>query len=168
MQQSKTLFEDQVQRRICVILEELLGIHVGPQQPLMEAGLDSLGAMELHERLCATFKCELPATIAFDFPSTMGFGKVHCQPIECARSYSLGTTIPRVRNKLLCNALSHLQLHSPCWLRQMSLLASAVSEDGHVSIGSSISLGQHKFPHFADWISRLKPKAPTIPPMSWA
>ena len=75
MQQSKTLFEDQVQRCICVILEELLGIHVGPQQPLMEAGLDSLGAMELHERLCATFKCELPATIAFDFPSTMDLAK---------------------------------------------------------------------------------------------
>ena len=75
MQQSKTLLRDEVQSRISVILEEMLGIHVEPQQPLMETGLDSLGVVDLHERLCASFKCELPATIAFDFPSTVALAE---------------------------------------------------------------------------------------------
>ncbi len=38
-------------------------------QPLMEAGLDSLGAVELHNALGTKFGLELPATITLDFPS---------------------------------------------------------------------------------------------------
>ena len=37
----------------------------------MEAGLDSLGATELHSKLCASFECELPATVALDFPNAI-------------------------------------------------------------------------------------------------
>ena len=35
----------------------------------MEAGMDSMSSMELRKRLSANFKLELPATVAFDFPS---------------------------------------------------------------------------------------------------
>lgn len=51
------------------IVAELLGAEVSPQQPLMEAGLDSLGAVELRDRVAAAFNTEIPATLTFDYPS---------------------------------------------------------------------------------------------------
>lgn len=38
-------------------------------QPLMEAGLDSIGAVELRNAVSIKFGIELPATATFDYPS---------------------------------------------------------------------------------------------------
>ena len=37
--------------------------------PLMEAGLDSIGAVELRNAVSAKYGVELPATVTFDYPS---------------------------------------------------------------------------------------------------
>ena len=50
--------------------QQVLGTAVDPAQPLMEAGLDSLGAVELRNSLTSRFNMELPATIMFDYPTT--------------------------------------------------------------------------------------------------
>lgn len=39
-------------------------------QPLSEAGVDSLGAVELRNKLEASLGVELPATVTFDYPTT--------------------------------------------------------------------------------------------------
>ena len=38
-------------------------------QPLMEAGLDSIASVELRNAVSAHFELELPATASFDYPT---------------------------------------------------------------------------------------------------
>ena len=59
-----------IQGQVSAAVERLLGAaEVPPDQPLMEAGLDSLGAVELRSSLESAFGLELPATVVFDHPS---------------------------------------------------------------------------------------------------
>ena len=56
---------------IAVLVERQLGREIGAEEPLMEAGLDSLGAVELRSALSSHFGgLELPATLIFDYPTT--------------------------------------------------------------------------------------------------
>ena len=50
--------------------QELLGSHTSSDAPLMEAGLDSLGAVEFRSRVSNKLDgVKLPETLIFDFPT---------------------------------------------------------------------------------------------------
>ena len=51
------------------VITELLGETISPDQPLMAAGLDSVGAVELKNAVSSAFGIELPSTVTFDYPS---------------------------------------------------------------------------------------------------
>lgn len=55
---------------IASVVQSILGSVPGLQQPLVEAGLDSLGAVELKNALSSRFSLpNLPASLVFDYTS---------------------------------------------------------------------------------------------------
>ena len=56
------------------VATSVLGTAPALEQPLMEAGLDSLGAVELRNGLATLFAVELPATVTFDHPTSAALG----------------------------------------------------------------------------------------------
>lgn len=59
-----------MQESIGAIVQSVLGTLPSVHQPLMEAGLDSLGAVELRNALSSRFNLpSLPATLTYDYTS---------------------------------------------------------------------------------------------------
>lgn len=65
----KVQSEGEIAAFVASLVENLLGSPVALDQPLMEAGLDSLGAVELRNSLTNRFNIDLPASVIFDYPS---------------------------------------------------------------------------------------------------
>ena len=53
----------------------VLGTAPSPDQPLMEAGLDSLGAVDLRNSVSSAFGVELPPTATLDYPTIDALAK---------------------------------------------------------------------------------------------
>ena len=60
---------DYLTREVAAAVANVLGSAVAPTEPLMAAGLDSLGAVELKNALETHMGLELPSTLIFDYPS---------------------------------------------------------------------------------------------------
>merc|ERR1712078_459714 len=76
--------QQQVQQQLQGMVQELLGRDVDPEEPLMEAGLDSMSAVELHSGVQQTMGVELPATLMFDYPSLQAVSGFVSERLEVA------------------------------------------------------------------------------------
>lgn len=63
------MLQEDLTASIAGIVQKVIGSIPEKDTPLMEAGLDSLGAVELRNALASQFAIELPATLTFDYPS---------------------------------------------------------------------------------------------------
>ena len=65
-------------------------------QPLMEAGLDSIGAVELRNAVSSAFGLDLPATATFDYPSTDALAKYIASKRSIASTEQAGWADPKL------------------------------------------------------------------------
>ena len=72
------------------VVTQLLGESISLDQPLMAAGLDSVGAVELKNAVSAAFGLELPATVTFDYPTVQALSGYISQ--NAARQHQSGST----------------------------------------------------------------------------
>ena len=91
------------------VVEGVLGDSIATDAPLMEAGLDSIGSVEVRNAVASQFGVELPATVTFDYPS-----------VEALAGYVVGRmapgiAAPQVDNLLDPQSLSPAppKLHAP-------------------------------------------------------
>ncbi len=64
-----TLSRDALLQQIVTAVETVIGHAIGHDEPLMAAGLDSLGTVELRNTLESKLGLQLPATLVFDYPT---------------------------------------------------------------------------------------------------
>ena len=96
--------------QITALVAGVLGTAPAPSQPLMEAGLDSLGAVELRNALGSAFGIELSPTVMLDCPTISALA-VHIgslvQPVWEQTSGSLESwslTVSTMED--VCNAMA--------------------------------------------------------------
>jgi len=66
---ARALSASSVEAKVMGSVRAILGADVGVNEPLIDAGLDSLGAVELRDAVNAAVDMELPSTVVFDYPS---------------------------------------------------------------------------------------------------
>ena len=64
-------------------------LEIAPDAPLLDAGLDSLRAVELRNTLEASFGVSLPSTLLFDYPTISGISELVMQQVQPSLPQSL-------------------------------------------------------------------------------
>ena len=66
---SRSLNADAIVEEMDTVILEVVGTEINRELPLMEAGLTSLGALQLGRALQGRLSVDVPATLVFDHPS---------------------------------------------------------------------------------------------------
>ena len=83
---------ERVTADVAAVVSEVLGApSLDPQQPLMAAGLDSLGAVELKNSLEGRLGLQLPGTLVFDYPTVAALGAYIASRLQPAAAVEAGS-----------------------------------------------------------------------------
>ena len=82
----------EVEGRVQEAVGKVLGAAVAANEPLMAAGLDSLGAVELRNSLEGAFGLQLPSTLVFDYPTVSALTEFLSSKLGAAPGQPAGAT----------------------------------------------------------------------------
>jgi 3-oxoacyl-(acyl-carrier-protein) synthase/acyl carrier protein len=77
-----------VSEDILRIVRDVASVEIGPSEPLMDSGIDSLAGVELKNKVEALYGVELPATAAFDYPSVEALAGYLTSQLDAAAASS--------------------------------------------------------------------------------
>ena len=110
---------------------------MAPDEPLMAAGLDSLGSVELRNSLEAEFGLALPPTLALDFPSAAAIADYVAARLPSAAEARTGQDVFQLAHQM---SSSHAQLVTATlgapWSARDSHAAMAVTAFVHRCVQS--------------------------------
>ena len=109
---------------VSTMLRALVGSEVGLDEPLMDAGLDSLGAVEFKNAVEGRMGVELSATVVFDYPTISALASYITRKIEAS--------LPSPGGKAADVAVAPLALEArvPGFLGAKILSTSAITASG--------------------------------------
>ena len=124
---------EDVAAEILVVVKDVLGAEVGLNEPLMDAGLDSLGAVEFKNAVENRMGVSLPVTAVFDYPTISALaGYIHASSSAAVvSSAGNGVAVPEVQ-PLATPACSSLRavIINTAGLASPGLVDGALSFDG--------------------------------------
>ena len=83
---------ERVTADVAAVVSDILGTSsLDPQQPLMAAGLDSLGAVELKNSLEGRLGLQLPGTLVFDYSTVAALGAYIASRLQPAAAVEAGS-----------------------------------------------------------------------------
>merc|ERR1711970_12286 len=86
--QSSAIEIENIQRAISSALVDISGFEFEKDAPLMEAGLDSLGVVELRNTISSSVGVQLPSTVILDYPSINALTAFICDELGLQESAS--------------------------------------------------------------------------------
>ncbi|QDZ21473.1 polyketide synthase [Chloropicon primus] len=86
--ESATLLES-IKKRVSKIVAQILDDDVEEDKSLIEMGIDSLGGMELQNRLTSDFGLQIPNTLIFDYPSIDDISKFIGGGVKSVQSHDV-------------------------------------------------------------------------------
>ena len=138
--------------RVQAALQGVLGVSIGVEEPLMSAGLDSLGSVEFANVLSRQFGMQMPGTLVFDYPTVNAVSAYLSEKlaaaaplVEAAAAEADSPTQPPVR----------LSTHLPTGRQQqqMSTAVAVMAAASHPIITAAHSCGA--FPWGQDHVTAI-------------
>ena len=124
LEQNEDIEHKKLTEKIRALVKDLIKDDVPDSQPLMEAGVDSLGALELRNKLSEVFQANLPQTLVFDYPTIQAVSNYIRDTISIKR-VDEQITSPAVLSSLeICSTRSSVDANSTAIVASSSLFPS--------------------------------------------
>ena len=139
------LSEAAIAGQVQTALQGILGDGISPDDPLMSAGLDSLGSVELANVLTRRFSLQLPGTLIFDYPTVNAIAAyLHSRLKALAPAAASATASVAVAHPNAAVARPVQQAMSEVQSQSVAILSTAhqpMSAGSRVGTNSSITWG---------------------------